>query len=421
MDRRVPRGLQAAVLRCLEKDRNARFPSIAALAAALAPFARDQRAAAMIVDRTSLMVRRAIAVVELPGGPVQSSSDTTMRASNGQTQPRTKRRSYSFISVTSLLLSVGAFTALFLLGSADAPGTSQASNVEGRDIASAPDAAPTIAALPVASPDVVREQRAKADECAKHKSESQWQALGRCAESLELLGAKDEARAFHKTARREISNEFAADRVHGALRAGNLKDAQQLLATIDSDSVYFASFRDEFDKAEAAQSEQAERKAQGYARSQDCASLQRYVAELAATSTKRVAAAARSVPCQDGRPPLRRASTAGQPPATTGSPPAASNTQPTIAAPTCEGVDADGLMDQAASKYVSGDAKAALALALTALACNPQTRTYRFVVTYACAAHEVGPARLYFPKIPAAYQTNLEQKCQQEGLNVRGP
>jgi hypothetical protein len=46
---------------------------------------------------------------------------------------------------------------------------------------------------------------------------------------------------------------------------------------------------------------------------------------------------------------------------------------------------------------------------------------YRFAVTYACAAHDLATAKLYFTKVPPANQPNLEQKCQQEGLNVRGP
>ena len=43
---------------------------------------------------------------------------------------------------------------------------------------------------------------------------------------------------------------------------------------------------------------------------------------------------------------------------------------------------------------------------------------------YACAAHDLGSAKLYFAKLaqsPSSMQSGIEQKCQQEGLNIRGP
>jgi serine/threonine-protein kinase len=55
LDPSISPGLQAAVLRCLEKDRRERFRSVAALAAVLAPFARNQREAETIVERTAHM------------------------------------------------------------------------------------------------------------------------------------------------------------------------------------------------------------------------------------------------------------------------------------------------------------------------------------------------------------------------------
>jgi serine/threonine-protein kinase len=55
MEAWVPGPLQDVVLRCLEKDRDDRHASIAALVAALAPFARDRRTAAAVVDRANLL------------------------------------------------------------------------------------------------------------------------------------------------------------------------------------------------------------------------------------------------------------------------------------------------------------------------------------------------------------------------------
>ena len=78
-------------------------------------------------------------------------------------------------------------------------------------------------------------------------------------------------------------------------------------------------------------------------------------------------------------------------------------------------------MQQAASQYSAGYAKAALAQVLKALGCKQDPRMYRFAVTYACAAKDLSTAKQYFTKVPPANQANLEQKCQLEGLNVRGP
>ena len=58
---------------------------------------------------------------------------------------------------------------------------------------------------------------------------------------------------------------------------------------------------------------------------------------------------------------------------------------------------------------------------LKALTCKQDARMYRFVVTYACAAHDVATAKKYFLMVPPANQANLEMKCQLEGLIVRAP
>ena len=86
----------------------------------------------------------------------------------------------------------------------------------------------------------------------------------------------------------------------------------------------------------------------------------------------------------------------------------------------CDAMNVEEVMSQAASQYGAGYAKAALAQMLKALNCKQDARMYRFAVTYACAAHDLATAKQYFAKVPPANQPNLEQKCQQEGLNVRG-
>jgi hypothetical protein len=104
-----------------------------------------------------------------------------------------------------------------------------------------------------------------------------------------------------------------------------------------------------------------------------------------------------------------------------GSSSAASQPRPPPPPPACEGVDTDGLAQRAAALYSDGEAKVALGLVLKALACKQDLRLFRFAATYACAAHDLATAKLYFAKVPDAFKPNLEQKCQQEGLDVRSP
>lgn len=514
MDRRIPRALQGAVLRCLEKQREGRFPSIAELAAALAPFARDQRAAATIVDRTSLMSRGASAAIDHPGGSPHSPTATTLSGSAGAAQLRSRRRSYAIIGATSLLVSIGGLAAAMLASSERSGSLTAASTVEGP--AAPPEALDAVEASTVEidggldrRDDIVPAQRSKLDECATHKAQKHWQALEDCADALDRLGSED-GKALRVTARRERANEFGANQLRTAVRSGNLKTGETLLSKIDPDSVYFVSSRDELEHAEAAQSEAAARKAQGYAKAQDCTALTQYIAELVATSTERVATAARGVGC--GRAPaaippsstpaaktgcaainvdetmreaerlyktgrarvalglvtralackqdygmyqaavqyacgardqasarlyFANAPAAFKPileqqckldnislsssPAVVTTPAPASVAAPAPASTACEGVDVDKLMSQASTMYNAGDAKGALAAVVKALACKQDARMLRFAVNYACAAHDLAAAKLYFSKVPAQFQPNAEQRCQQEGLNVRSP
>jgi serine/threonine-protein kinase len=91
LDPSIPLELQVAVLRCLEKDRRERFRSVAALAAALAPFARSRREAETIVERTAHMQDGLPRGIE-PALHWVPSPATTLSQSAGVTAARPKRR-----------------------------------------------------------------------------------------------------------------------------------------------------------------------------------------------------------------------------------------------------------------------------------------------------------------------------------------
>jgi hypothetical protein len=98
-----------------------------------------------------------------------------------------------------------------------------------------------------------------------------------------------------------------------------------------------------------------------------------------------------------------------------------SESRPTPPIDSCEGVDSNVLAQQAVKQYPDGEVKPALATVLKALACKQDDRLFRFAVLYACVAHDLATAKLYFARVTDPFKANLEQKCQQEGLDVRAP
>jgi serine/threonine-protein kinase len=115
LDSSIPLGLQVAVLRCLEKDRRERFGSVAALAAALAPFARNHRDAETIVERTAHMQDGLPRGIE-PALHWVPSPATTLTQSAGATAARPRRRfavprgislgSLALLTIMALIVSV---------------------------------------------------------------------------------------------------------------------------------------------------------------------------------------------------------------------------------------------------------------------------------------------------------------------------
>jgi hypothetical protein len=86
----------------------------------------------------------------------------------------------------------------------------------------------------------------------------------------------------------------------------------------------------------------------------------------------------------------------------------------------CDNVNLDDELTQAANQYSNGLASSALTIMQGALTCRQDARMYRFAALYACAAHDAPAAREMFAKLPAAMQPAIEQRCQQEAIDVRG-
>jgi hypothetical protein len=94
---------------------------------------------------------------------------------------------------------------------------------------------------------------------------------------------------------------------------------------------------------------------------------------------------------------------------------------PAQAAEPCVAMAVDELMDQATHMYNSGYVKDALALVVRVLACRRSPIIYRYAAIFACAAHDLESAKLYFGKTPAQFQSAIVERCQLEGLDVRAP
>ncbi len=282
-------------------------------------------------------------------------------------------------------------------------------------VAPAPDA--VAATVPQVKPNDEKTQFSKCTELYLAKD---WQALDDCATELAALGLKDKAKEFHDKAKQETDNEAKDAKVRQALREGSLREAQAVLRSIGDESVYAKPLRDLFTKAEGQAADETRRRALALANIHDCTALKRLVAQHVATSTERVASAAASVKCAAAAP--AEIATPKQPanPATNNPAPVPTPT-PTAPKNACDTVNVEDLMQQAQNQYGAGYAKAALLLVLKALSCKQELKMFRMAAMYACGAHDLPTAKLYFYKLPTTVQGSIEQKCQQENLNLRSP
>jgi serine/threonine protein kinase len=152
----VARGLRDIVFRCLEKNPLGRFPDMASLAAALAPYARHPIEAAMIVDRTRAMrtqadSRNAHARVTLPASEcTQRERQVTTLRENALRVPHTmSRRSRSAVAAAASAVVIAAAVSMWLHYRDDGPppvvpaATPPTSGPTGATVRSTPTPTPT--------------------------------------------------------------------------------------------------------------------------------------------------------------------------------------------------------------------------------------------------------------------------------------
>jgi serine/threonine-protein kinase len=457
MDPRLPRGLQAVILHCLEKDRAARFPSIAALAPALAPFARDARSAGIIIERTAAILQGPGASVAQAARFGQTPDATTLSGSSGMMGTRSPRR-YAIGGVAVVLAAIVAASILRLTASGDGQHSTGAAGsgtlaklpVGGSDGAAAseltvhggssvPDAADVAeavtvdaavapaepeasAATPAGSERAAEDAKAKAAHCAELEANQKWQDLRDCASDLAILAARDrsvapKAEEFRQKAIKETAASLAATKLKDALAEGNLREAQKQLKTIGADSFYSPAANDAFRAAEAREVDENRKKAQALVAKSDCAGVKQLQTVVNATSSTAVVGtvAAVAAKCVD-RAALRPADQGQDPRAA-----AAGDHTHVASANPCDTTNMDDVMTQAQNQYKAGFARVALLLVTRALACKQDVRMYRWAATYACAAHDTAAAKQFFIKVPPQFQTAIIQRCQQEGISLQGP
>jgi len=133
----VPEALDAAVLRCLEKDPARRFPNVGALAAALAPFGRDhahelvERISHSLASRPSSaqltaptsdadLVAPTVAAASLTTAPWQSSVPTSVARSTRRARYRRAGMAGAFVLVVIGAFAIGVMSRT---GRVDGPDT----------------------------------------------------------------------------------------------------------------------------------------------------------------------------------------------------------------------------------------------------------------------------------------------------------
>ncbi len=220
----IPEALAKVVLRCLEKDVNLRFPSVAALAEALEPFSAGaergitDRTWRSLVETSDALDRRSIP--DATPAPPAASTNSTWDKPGSTEPPPSLRRGRGFyrglFAGVALAAIVGVGTTVALVGSrapsiANTPPTPPSNEARADQSASTvvpvSAASPTVEVLALQSSSVaepiVKPTAALPRKPVPNKNDRQAQGSGRTANGV-TVAAKPEARdagaAFQTTA-----------------------------------------------------------------------------------------------------------------------------------------------------------------------------------------------------------------------------
>ncbi len=113
-----PPGIDLIIDRCLQKEPGHRYPSVAELARALAPYAGDPRAAAIVVERSRGILSAAPPAFRPTPVSIEAPEPTTLGSSvAAMLAPPDQRRSFAWILGGSAVIGVVAAIALSWTGS----------------------------------------------------------------------------------------------------------------------------------------------------------------------------------------------------------------------------------------------------------------------------------------------------------------
>ncbi|HET9619961.1 MAG TPA: hypothetical protein VFP84_01250, partial [Kofleriaceae bacterium] len=247
------------------------------------------------------------------------------------------------------------------------------------------------------------------ERCTALRAARKWQDLLACGKALSDQGVANGA-DVQQIAQKELKNERVAREIQNKITSGSWKDARTALRQLPQDSVYVHELGQVLERAELAFVQEQARQANSLLAARECNALSDLLSRLTTSgdSAGRAAAEVNAIyaKCVTAAAPVI---TASSPP-----PPAA----PPAPRPGCEPALIDDWTQQAVNQFSNGYAQSALALVVRAVNCKPDVRLYRFAATFACAAHNVALAKLYFGKVPPMFQPAIEAKCQQEHIDL---